>query len=682
MSLDKAQSPYLLSHKDNPVKWRTWDAGVVADARAQDKPILLSLGYGGCHWCHVMNRESFSDPEVAALIHESFIPVLVDREERPDLDLIYQGAAGLMGHSGGWPLNIFLTPDGVPFWVAGYQPLVDRPDQTSFRRVVTETAQLWKENRAQADDTAGKVRAAIENLYNRDMGQAQENMNLDLAAIRIGQRFDVFFGGQQGPMKFPNPMLMDVLWRAFLRTGNNQFSQLVFTSLDGILFGGIYDHIGGGFFRHSLDENWLQPAFEKTLYDQALLLELCTQAWQFNRNELCRQRVAETMDLLLREMRSGDAFAASVASGNQAEDGRFYLWSEAEIDAALVGTFSARFKQVYGISRDGNMDGKNLPRRLGNPLPANEADEALLAKQREMLRAARDKRSKPHVDTRLITDWNGLMIASLARAGMVFERPDWVGTAIAAFHHVMTVQGDGDRLAHIATNGVKGGPGFADDYANMARAALQLWEVTGDAAYLDRAKAWTGTLDSHFWNNQINGYCFYSDDAAPLFIRPRMLFDNPAPSANGTMLTVLTRLALITGERPYMQRAQSLAVTFGAEANRMLHGSGSFLTGFEYLINALMIVIVGHKGHARTKDLVRAYWSKPIPNGLLVQIEPGEDLPEDHPARGRGMEGGVPTAYIVQAGRCSDGITGGQLLAQALTLPPQLRQQQPQQRTA
>jgi uncharacterized protein YyaL (SSP411 family) len=216
----------------------------------------------------------------------------------------------------------------------------------------------------------------------------------------------------------------------------------------------------------------------------------------------------------------------------------------------------------------------------------------------------------------------------------------------------------------------------------MARAALQLWEVTGDAAYLDRAKAWTGTLDSHFWNNQINGYCFYSDDAAPLFIRPRMLFDNPAPSANGTMLTVLTRLALITGERPYMQRAQSLAVTFGAEANRMLHGSGSFLTGFEYLINALMIVIVGHKGHARTKDLVRAYWSKPIPNGLLVQIEPGEDLPEDHPARGRGMEGGVPTAYIVQAGRCSDGITGGQLLAQALTLPPQLRQQQPQQRTA
>jgi hypothetical protein len=227
------------------------------------------------------------------------------------------------------------------------------------------------------------------------------------------------------------------------------------------------------------------------------------------------------------------------------------------------------------------------------------------------------------VDTRLITDWNGLMIASLARAGMVFERPDWVGTAIAAFHHVMTVQGDGDRLAHIATNGVKGGPGFADDYANMARAALQLWEVTGDAAYLDRAKAWTGTLDSHFWNNQINGYCFYSDDAAPLFIRPRMLFDNPAPSANGTMLTVLTRLALITGERPYMQRAQSLAVTFGAEANRMLHGSGSFLTGFEYLINALMIVIVGHKGHARTKDLVRAYWSKPIPNGLLVRPRHG-----------------------------------------------------------
>ncbi|HEY0267485.1 MAG TPA: thioredoxin domain-containing protein [Rhizomicrobium sp.] len=680
MSLDTATSPYLLAHKDNPVSWRQWGAGVLADAKAQDKPILLSLGYAGCHWCQVMNRESFSDPEIAALIAENFIPVLADRDERPDLDLLYQGAAGLMGHPGGWPLNIFLTPDGVPFWVAGYQPLSDRPDQTSFRRVVTETAALWKTNRAQADDTAAKVRAALENLYNRDMSATQENMNLDLAAVRIGQRYDMFFGGMQGALKFPNPLLLGVLWNAFLRTGNAQFSQLIFTTLDGILFGGIYDHVGGGFFRHSLDENWLQPAFEKMLYDQALMIDLCTQVWQFNRNELCRQRVAETIDFLLREMKSGDGFAATVSSGNQAEDGKFYLWSEAEIDAALVGTFSARFKQVYGISRDGNMDGKNLPRRLGNPIPANEADEALLAKQREMLRAARAKRTRPLADTRLVADWNGLTIAAIARAGIAFERPDWVQAAIAAFDHVVKTLGHGDRLAHIS-GGTSVGNGFADDYADLARAALQLWEVTGEARFLDKAKAWTDVLNTHFWNNQINGYGYYADDAEPLFIRPRMLFENPTPSANATMLTVLTRLAMITGDRQYMGRAQTLAVTFGAEANRMLNGSGGFLTGFEYLLNSLVILIVGHKGHGRTKELARAYWGKPVPNGILVQIEPGDELPEDHPARGRGMEGGVPTAYIVQAGRCSDGLTSAAVLAQALTLPPQLRQQ-PQQRTA
>ncbi len=487
MSLD-SQSPYILAHKDNPVPWRPWGASVLADAKAQDKPILLSMGYAGCHWCQVMNRESFSDPEIAQLIQDSFIPVLVDRDERPDLDMLYQGAAGVMGHPGGWPLNIFLTPDGAPFWVAGYQPLTDRADQTSFRRVVTETAELWKTNRAQADDTAAKVKAALENLYNRDMSQTQEQMNLDLAAVRIGQRYDMFFGGMQGNLKFPNPMLLGVLWNAFLRTGNVQFSQLIFTTLDGILFGGIYDHVGGGFFRHSLDENWMQPAFEKMLYDNALLLDLCTQAWQFNRNELCRQRVTETIDFLLRDMRSGDGFAATVSSGNQNEDGKYYLWSEAEIDAALVGTFSARFKQVYGISRDGNMDGRNLPRRLGNPMPATEADEALLARQREMLRTARGKRTPPLLDTRLAADWNGLAIAAIARAGMVFERPDWIAAARSAFDHVVKTLGDGDRLAHLATDGVKGVSGFADDYADMARAALQLWEVTGEDRFIEHAR--------------------------------------------------------------------------------------------------------------------------------------------------------------------------------------------------
>jgi uncharacterized protein YyaL (SSP411 family) len=672
MSLTNATSPYLLSHKDNPVQWRTWGAEALAEAKAKDKPILLSMGYLGCHWCNVLNQDAFADAQTAALINDNYIPILADREERPDLDMLYQGAAGLMGHQGGWPLNMFLTPEGGPFWCAGYLPPEDKPELPSFRRVITETADLWKNERARAEDTADKVKAAVEQLYNRDMSATQETMNLDLAALRIAQRYDVFFGGMMGSMKFLNPLLIEVLWRAFLRTGTQQFSQIIFTTLDGILFGGAYDHICGGFFRHSLDERWLEPSFEKMLYDQAQMIDVCTQIWQFNRNELCRQRVTETIGFLLRDMKVGSAFAAAIASGTHSEDGKYYTWSEAEIDAALVGTFSARFKQVYGITRDGNVMGRNLPRRLGNPMPASEADEALLVKQRDMLLASRAKRTAPFRDSRVLADWNGLAIAAIARAGIVFEKPEWIAVATQAFDDVVkTLGGEANTLSH-----VKGSPGVADDYADMARAALQLWEVTGDERFVASAKAWTQVLGDHFWNDKINGYCFYADNEEQLFVRPRMLFDNPSPSANGTMLVVLTRLALLEGDRDAMSRASTLAATFVTEANRMLQGSGGYLNGFEYLINSLVIVVIGHKGNSKTQELIRAYWGKPMPNAVIMQIEPGDPLPVGHPASGRGMEGGQPTAYICQQGTCSTGLTTAAALSDAITLPQQLRGQQ------
>ena len=402
-------------------------------------------------------------------------------------------------------------------------------------------------------------------------------------------------------------------------------------------------------------------------------------SWQFNRNELCRQRVIETVGWMLREMRVGDVFAAAQGFGSEAEDLKYYTWSEAEIDVALVGTFSARFKQIYGVTRDGNFKGRNLPRRLGNPSPTNEADEALLAKQREMLAAARDKRVKPTRDDRVLADWNGLAIAAIARAGRVFEKAEWVQAATAAFDNVVAKLGDGDRLAHDVFVDVKGVTGFADDYANMARAALQLWEVTGETRFLDHAKAWTKTLDSHFWDGRLGGYCYYADDAEQLFIRPRMLFENPAPSANGTMMMVLTRLALLTGDRDYMSRASTLGVTFGNEANRVVNGSGTFLNGFEYLVNSLIILVIGHKGNAKTQELLRAAWTKPMPNAMIVPLEPGDALPVGHPASGKAMINGQPTVYICQSGNVSDGITDPAQLNLVLTLPVQLRQQVQQQ---
>jgi hypothetical protein len=314
---------------------------------------------------------------------------------------------------------------------------------------------------------------------------------------------------------------------------------------------------------------------------------------------------------------------------------------------------------------------------LGNPVPANEADEALLARQRDMLLAVREKRAAPARDDRVLTDWNGLVITALARAGIVFDRREWIDIAVNAFDEIVRTSGNGNKLSH-----VQGVDGFAEDYANMARAALQLWEVTGNQRFIAHARTWTQELNDHFWDDRRNGYAFYSDNATALFVRPRMVFDNPTPSANGTMLQVLTRLALLTGERDYMSRASTLGATFPAEANRMLNGAGGFLAGFEYLINSLVIVVIGHKGNARTQELLRGYWSKPMPSGMVMQVEPGDPLPPGHPATGRGMEGGQPTAYICQQGVCSNPFTSAIDLANALTLPPQLRGQQQQQQRA
>ena len=683
--LSTATSPYILLHKDNPVQWRVWNKETLDLAKSQNKPIFLSIGFMGCHWCHAMNAESFTDAAIAATINEHFIPVIADREERPDLDMIYQLAAQNMGHQGGWPLNIFLTPEGAPYFVSGYHPKEERTGLTSTEKLLEEGRSVFYDQKERLEQNSAAIVAGLSSLYERDMRTAPENINLDVAALRIAQRFDIFFGGLQGPVKFPNAPLVDVLWRAWLRTATPQFSQLVFATLDGVLFGGLYDHVGGGFFRYSVDERWMAPYFEKALADSAQMIDLCTGVWQFNRNELCRQRVTETIGWILREMKTGDGFAAGQGGGSQdeSETEKYYLWSEAEIDAGLVGTFSARFKQVYGVTRDGNLNGRNILRRLGNPAPAGEADQALLARQRDMLLQIRDRRTAPLRDEMLLADWNGMTIAALARAGVVFENPEWVSAAILAFDHVRKTLGDGDTLYHSAVNGQRGAPGFADDYAHMARAALQLWEVTGEEKYLSAASKWVKVLDDKFWDNERGGYCYTASDADPLVVRPRTIFDTATPSANGTLLTVLTRIAFISGNVEYMNRASTLAATFGDEMNRMLNLTGTFITGIEYLANALMVVVVGHKGHGRSQELVRAFWGKNVPNALLVQIEPGQKLPDGHPLTGKGMEGGQPTAYVVQQGRVSAPITSAQILAQGLTLPYQMpQQQQGQQRTA
>ena len=667
-------SPYLLLHKDNPVHWYAWGREAFQEAEASGKPILLSIGYTACHWCHVMNHESFADSDTAALMNENFVNVKVDREERPDVDQIYQAAANTMGHNGGWPLTIFLTPKGVPFWVGTYSPKEERLGMAPFKSILDQVTRLYREQPEPVAQGADRLMQQLTQLYGRDMRGPIDTAFLDTAAIRIGQRFDIFFGGPTGQMKFPSVSLLEVLWRAFLRSGAPQFMQLVSTSLDNMLLGGLYDHIGGGFSRYCTDERWTVPHFEKMLYDNAMLVEMMTSVWQFNRNELCRARVEETITWLLRDMKVEDAFASSLDADSEGVEGKYYLWTEAEIDAALMGTFVQKFKTAYNVRREGNFEGKNIIFRLGSgaPFPQSEADEALLRKQRELLLAARQQRIAPMRDDKVLADWNGLAIAAIATAGAVFQKPDWTVAAIKAFDFVVKALGDGDRLHHSWHKGKRGALGFADDYAQMIRAATTLWEYVGDKRFLEQAKRWTLTLNEHYWDAALGGYFYTADDADPLIVRARNIFDQPVPSANSTMIAQLGRLYQATADQSYAQRADQLFQAFAGEAARAFISTGSYFSAVESALSGLQIVVVGPITNPKTHELTAAVNGRTLPNKLLIVVSPEDALPEGHPAYGKAMVNGQPAAYVCQRGTCSQPITNPVALSQALQLPARM----------
>ena len=384
--LDVETSPYLLLHKQNPVHWRAWSEETLNEAQASNKPILLSIGYTACHWCHVMNEESFADPETAALMNDLFVNIKVDREERPDLDQIYQTAANALGNNGGWPLTMFLTPQGEPYFAGTYYPKEERFGQPAFKRVLQEAARIYREEPEPVANTIARVQQSYANLWSRDLrGQVDAGI-IDQAALNIGRRFDVFFGGLTGAPKFPSFGLVELLWRAYLRSGADQFAQLVQATLTGVCLGGIYDHVGGGLHRYAVDERWLVPHFEKMLYDNAQLIDLLTLIWQHNRPSLYRARVEETIAWVLREMMVEQGFASSLDADSEGEEGKYYVWSEAEIDAALSGTFAQKFKSVYQVTRNGNWQGVNILNRIaaGGGSAISDADNALLKRQREL----------------------------------------------------------------------------------------------------------------------------------------------------------------------------------------------------------------------------------------------------------------------------------------------------------
>jgi uncharacterized protein YyaL (SSP411 family) len=669
--LGEETSPYLLQHKDNPVHWQAWNAETLAAAREADKPILLSIGYAACHWCHVMAHESFENPAIAALMNENFVAIKIDREERPDLDTIYMNALSLMGEQGGWPLTMFLTPAGEPFWGGTYFPPEPRWGRPGFPQILTSIAAAYRDKR---DDIVKNVAAMRDGLQKLGQPQRGEGSAPQISAELLGRiaerllrEVDPLNGGIGTAPKFPQAGIFELLWRGWKRSNLEPYRDAVLRTLSTISQGGIYDHLGGGYARYATDARWLVPHFEKMLYDNAELISLLNLVWQETRDPLYAQRIAETVRWLEREMvNQHGAFASSLDADSEHEEGKFYVWSAAEIDAVL-GDQADLFKRFYEVTAQGNWEGHTILNRLGHPTLADAATEAALARCREQLLMARAPRVRPGLDDKVLADWNGLMIAALAEAGLIFERADWVELAARAFTFIagrMTAP-DG-RLRHSWRVGEARHPASVDDYANLSRAALALYEATSDNAYLARARQWVAVLDRHHWDAAEDGYFFAADDTRDLIARVKTANDAAVPSGNGTMVGVLTRLALLTGEDEYRRRGAAIIAAFAGEVARNFFPLATLINNAELAMKPLQIVLVGEPDDPAFAALQRAVYQVSLPNRVVLRVAPGEALPEGHPAHGKGLVGGRPAAYVCDGPVCSLPITEPQQLVDNL----------------
>ncbi len=659
-------SPYLLQHAHNPVHWWPWGEEALAEAQRTNRPILLSVGYAACHWCHVMAHESFESPEVAAVMNELFVNIKVDREERPDVDAIYMQALHLLGEHGGWPLTMFCTPAGEPFWGGTYFPYPARYGRPSFVDVLQGVAQAWREKPQDIEtNRAGLLKALRDRAANRAVvpkgdGPLIPMSLLDQVAARLAQECDPVWGGFGQAPKFPSPYVFENIWRGWLRgRKDSKLFDAVTVTLDRMCQGGIYDHLGGGFARYATDVHWLIPHFEKMLYDNAQLVDLLTLVWQETRSPLYATRVAETCDWVLREMvAEGGGFAATYDADSEGVEGKFYVWDAAEVDAILGPRDSAFFRQVYDVTPEGNWEHHNILHRNKSPALLSDAEEQRLAGLRAKLKAVRDKRVWPGWDDKVLADWNGLMIAALANAAAVFQRDDWLAAAVRAWRFVMdTMRDQNGRLFHSHRSGKRLHRGTLDDYANMARAGVALFETTGEARYLDEAQALIAVLDKHFADPESGGYFITADDAADLIVRNKHCHDNAVPSGNGTLVGVLARLWVLTGDPEWRARADKQVAAFAGELEGNFFPLMTLLNGYETLQGMVELVIVGDPGDPATEALRRAVYDKSLPNKIVRRLRPDTALPPTHPAAGKGLVGGKPALYVCRDMSCEAPVT-------------------------
>ncbi len=655
-------SPYLLQHKDNPVHWRPWGTAAFGEAHTTDKPILLSVGYAACHWCHVMAHESFEDDHTADLINELYIPVKVDREEFPHVDALYQKALQMMGEGGGWPLTMFLTPDGTPFFGGTYFPLEERYGRPGFKDVLSKIALAYHGKPEVIADNGKRLKMGLYQIYTSSLsGDLNPDILVNLAN-QIMPMMDRDQGGLKGAPKFPMTPVFDLLWQAGNhpsfkdKTANaDDMIDAVTTTLDNLCQGGIYDHVGGGFARYSVDDKWLVPHFEKMLYDNAALISLLTKAWVKTKNPLYQSRVTETIRWLEREMITNGAFAAAQDADSEGVEGKYYVWQKSEIEKLLTKDEANLFCHVYDITDDGNWEGNNIPNRLHTMAALSKDEEHLLSAAREKLLNQRLTRIPPLTDDKILADWNGMMITALTEAGTIFNQPSWIKLAEEALKNSLKILKPDQQLFHSWRDQKHGPLALLSDYAWLAFAASSLFEATNNHDHLALAESLSEKVISSFQSPE-GSYYLNAPESLDIMMPLMDASDNVTASPQAIFLMVLTRLYAFTGKQPYFDAGEKLIKAHGGDITQHGFSHASLITASHYFYEHVSFIIVGNRKDKTVQNTIAAIYDLALDHKIIQLVDEGEKLPDNHPAFGKETsEKGC--VFICTQNRCSTPIT-------------------------
>jgi uncharacterized protein YyaL (SSP411 family) len=671
-ALSKETSPYLLQHAHNPVQWYPWSEEALRRAKEEDKPILLSIGYSACHWCHVMERESFENEAVAQIMNQNFINVKVDREERPDLDAIYMSAVQLMTGRGGWPLTVFLTPEQIPFYGGTYFPPEDRHGIPGFSRVLGSVAGAYRDNRDRIRRDALRIAHEIGEMT-RVTGE-REKLSLqllDAAVPRLVADYDPQHGGFGRAPKFPPSMTLSFLMRAYVRTKTKHLLEVVEHTLQKMATGGMYDQLGGGFHRYSVDQCWLVPHFEKMLYDNALLSRVYLDGFLLTGNPFYRRVSEETLAFVIREMTSAEGgFFSSLDADSEGEEGRFYTWTRKEVQGLLGEADAELFCRYFDISEDGNFEGSNIlnvPRSMALVARLNNVAEEhlarVLAEGRKLLLEARAQRINPGRDDKILVAWNGLMLRSFAEAAVALNRQDYRQTAERNAEFITIRLKAAGRLLRSFKNGQAKYPAYLEDYACLTDGLLSLYEATFELRWLHEAESLAAILLTHFSDPEGGGFYFTADDHEKLIQRPKDIYDNATPSGNSVAAHALLRLWRLTGDDKWQRPALATLESMGGLMARHPAAFCNLLCGLDfYLSGCKEVALVGRAEDPLTEKMVQAVYNRYLPNKVVacgVNSEPS--LLKDKP-----QVGGRTTAYVCENRVCQPPVTTPEELAAQL----------------